>query len=327
MLGDEKYKECADRARDFMVSAFHDKEHGGLYWAVDYTGKCVSDRKQIYCIAFGIYGLSEHYLATGDEKSLTLAIELFDSIEQYGYDKEHGGYIEACSRDWSGIDDYRLSDKEINCPKSMNTCLHVLEAYTTLCTASKNDRVRKALRDLTRITLDKIINSDWRFDLFFDMEWNVLTNDISYGHDIEGSWLLHEAALAVGDEALIKESEEAAIKIAEAVYDSEALDRKNGGLCRESKDGIMWYKKDWWSQAEAIVGFYNTYELTKDEKYLHEAKEIWDFIQKHFVDFKHGEWYRELNLDNTPDETMGKAGFWKCPYHNSRMCFEMIKRI
>jgi mannobiose 2-epimerase len=327
ILGGDAYKACARRALDFLSSAFLDTTHDGLYWLVDHTGRALDTRKQFYNIAFGIYALSEHYRATGDKSSLELATALFDATERYGLDPSAGGYIEACSREWRSIDDFRLSGKDLNCPKSMNTNLHILEAYTNLARASGDGRVRKALETLLRITLDKIVNRDWHFELFFDMDWNSLTKDISYGHDIEGSWLLYEAALAVGDESLISTVKQTALAIAEVTYTA-AIDRKNGGLrsgCDEA--GHIHAKKEWWPQAEAVVGFYNAYELSDDQKYFNIADSIWSYIQNHFVDSVHGEWHNELNLDNMLDTVMPKAGFWKCPYHNARACFEIVGRM
>jgi len=327
ILGDDDYKAYAQRARDFLSSAFLDKTHGGLYWLVDHTGKALDTRKQFYNIAFGIYALSEHYRATGDQSSLELAMNLFNVTEQYGLDPSAGGYIEACNREWRSIDDFRLSEKDLNCPKSMNTNLHVLEAYTNLVIVSGNERVHKALEALLRITLEKIVNSDWHFKLFFDMGWNSLTKDISYGHDIEGSWLLYEAALAIGDENLISKAKQTALAIAEVIYNA-AIDRNNGGLfsgCDAA--GHIHQKKEWWPQAEAVVGFYNAYELSGERKYFDVAESIWSYIQNYFVDSTHGEWFNELSIDNTPDINLPKAGFWKCPYHNARGCLEVAGRM
>ncbi|GBU26878.1 N-acyl-D-glucosamine 2-epimerase [Treponema sp. R8-4-B8] len=327
MFGDLAYKAYAQRARDFLSKAFLDTTHGGLYWLADHTGKALDTRKQFYNIAFGIYALSEHYLATGDQSSLELAMALFNVTEQYGLDTSEGGYIEACNREWRSIDDFRLSGKDLNCPKSMNTNLHILEAYTNLVRANGNERVRKALNSLLHITLDKIVNSDWHFKLFFDMNWNSLTKDISYGHDIEGSWLLYEAALAVGDESLISRVKQAALAIAEVIYKT-AIDHKNGGLlsgCDEA--GHIHNKKEWWPQAEAVVGFYNAYELSGERKYFDAAESIWSYIQNYFVDSTHGEWFNELSIENTPDINLPKAGFWKCPYHNARACLEVVRRM
>jgi mannobiose 2-epimerase len=327
VFADDKYKACAARAREFMSIAFLDKEHGGLYWLVDHTGRPLNTRKQFYNIAFGIYALSEHYTACGDASSLSTAMSLFDLLEKYALDTEAGGYIEARTREWNDIEDSRLSPKEPNCPKTMNTCLHVLEAYTSLALSGGDERVRKALDSLLRITLDKIVNRDWHFNLFFEMNWHSLAKDISYGHDIEGSWLMYEAALAVGDENLIREVKTTAVAIADAIYKA-AVDHRNGGLLSGCNEALKIHsKKEWWPQAEAVVGFYNAYELSGEKKYLEAAESIWDFINEHFTDHKHGEWHNELSLDNTPDTSMPKAGFWKCPYHNARVCFEIMRRM
>jgi mannobiose 2-epimerase len=333
LFKDESYKVCAAHAKEFLTTAFLDKNSGGLYWLADYKGRPLDTRKQFYNIAFGIYALSEHFRASGDRSSLDLAYALFDSIETYGFDLTKGGYIEACTGEWHAVSDSRLSDKDLNTPKSMNTNLHVLEAYTNLLRAGGllrtggDSRVHKALEGLIRITLDKIVNRNWHFELFFDMNWNSLAGDVSYGHDIEGSWLLYEAALAVGGEKLIAEVKQAALNIAEVTYNA-AIDRQNGGLFSGcTATGKTHPKKEWWPQAEAVVGFYNAYELSGDRKYFDAADYIWDYIEKYFMDREHGEWHNELNLNNKPDTEMPKAGFWKCPYHNGRACFELIRRM
>jgi mannobiose 2-epimerase len=327
LLGDNAYRECAAHAKDFLTSAFLDKEYGGLYWLVDHRGRPLNTRKQFYNIAFGIYALGEYYLAAGDKSSLGLAMSLFEATEQYGLDETAGGYIEARVRDWSGIDDFRLSGKDLNSPKSMNTCLHVLEAYTTLCRAGGGERVRKALESLLRVTLDKIVNGNWHFELFFDMEWKPLSKDVSYGHDIEGSWLMYEAALAAGNESLTLETKKTALAIADVIR-AAAIDGKNGGLFSGLDEaGNIHPKKEWWPQAEAVAGFYNAYELSREQEYLDAAASVWDYIKSYFADRANGEWHNELSLDNTPDTAMPKAGFWKCPYHNARACFEIIRRM
>ena len=327
IFSDDQYKSAAAHARDFLLSAFLDKERGGLFWLADHTGKPLDTRKQFYNIAFGIYALSEHFLATADKSSLDLALALFDTVETHGLDPDAGGYIEACAGDWSSVDDSRLSDKDLNSPKSMNTNLHVLEAYTCLLRARGDARVRKALESLLHVTLEKIVNSNWHFNLFFDMSWNSLVGDVSWGHDIEGSWLLYEAALALGDKNILAKVKQAALEIAEAVY-AAAIDSQNGGLLSGcDAEGKIYAKKEWWPQAEAVVGFYNAYELSGERKYFDAAAGVWDFIQKHFIDRTRGEWHNELSLDNKPDTGMPKSGFWKCPYHNARACFEIIGRM
>jgi mannobiose 2-epimerase len=326
LFKDDAYKTCAAHAYNFLKAAFLDKENSGLYWLVNHTGGSPHTRKQFYNIAFGIYALSEYYLAAGDQSSLDLSLSLFDVTEKYGLEKTNGGYIEACERSWKNIEDFRLSGKDLNCPKSMNTNLHVLEAYTTLTLASKDDRIKNALAGLLRITLDRIVNKKWNFNLFFDMNWNSLINDISWGHDIEGSWLMYEAALAVGDESMIAEVKKAALAIADVIL-SAAIDKKNGGLLSGlNREGNLLTKKEWWPQAEAVVGFFNAYKLSGEQKYFDAANDIWEYIKANFMDNANGDWHNELSLDNAPDTKMPKAGFWKCPYHNARSCFEIIKR-
>jgi mannobiose 2-epimerase len=328
LFHDESYKACANHAKEFLTNAFLDKTHGGLYWLADYKGRPIDTRKQFYNIAFGIYALSEHFRATGDRSSLDLAYALFDTVETYGFDSAKGGYIEACTAEWTGVVDSRLSGKDLNCPKSMNTNLHVLEAYTNLLRAGGDSRVQKALESLIRITVDKIVNRNWHFELFFDMNWKSLVGDVSYGHDIEGSWLLYEAALtAGGEEPFTEVVKRAALNIAEVAYNA-AIDRKNGGLLSGlAASGKIHPKKEWWPQAEAVVGFYNAYELSGERKYYDAATGIWDYIEKYFMDRRYGEWHNELSLDGMPDTDMPKAGFWKCPYHNGRACFELIRRM
>jgi len=346
LFKDNSYRACAAQAKDFLHSAFLDKKYGGLYWLVDSSGKALNTRKQFYNIAFAVYALSEHYLAFGDSSSLKLALELFRAMEEHGLDPKDGGYIEACERDWRGIKDFRLSDKDLNSPKSMNTNLHVLEAYTVLVNALENVNAssdiqpvtradthtnaapdaRAALYNLLRVTLDKIVNRNNNFELFFDMNWKSICADVSWGHDIEGSWLMYKAALVLGQKELIDEVKQTALKISESVLNN-AFDHKNGGLLSgKSEKGIVHAKKEWWPQAEAVIGFYNAYELSGEQKYFDAADAVWTYILKHFADNAHGEWHNELNPDNSPDIKMPKAGFWKCPYHNARACFEIITR-
>lgn len=197
---DKEYAALALRARDYIVEHFIDKEFGGVYWSVDAYGQPLDTKKQFYAIAFTIYGLSEHYRATGDVVSLDLAKELFHVIETHSRDRERGGYVEAANRDWSPIGDMRLSDKDENASKTMNTHLHILEAYTSLLRGWDNQELCDAQRELTGIFLDKILERENNhLGLFFDDDWHREDGVISYGHDIEASWLLYEAAEVLGN--------------------------------------------------------------------------------------------------------------------------------
>ncbi|GHU51396.1 cellobiose 2-epimerase [Clostridia bacterium] len=326
VLGERVYLDYAKAAFDFLRKYFYDVSYGGLFWSVEYDGTPLDTKKQFYNLAFGIYGLAEYYRVTEDEKAKALAVSLFDTLEKYAYEPVYGGYTEALARDYSPLADMSLSAKDLNCPKSMNTNLHVMEAYTNL--ARIYEPAKEPLKNLLIVTLKKIVDEKKRFKLFFENDFTSLTKNISYGHDIEGSWLLYEAAEVLGDPEVLSLARETALTMAEEVYEN-GRDSIHGGLFNErDKDGDIHPQiKAWWPQAEAVVGFYNAYSLTKDEKYLAAAADILEYIDKVFVDHENGEWFNETTLDNIPLEDMPKAGFWKCPYHNGRMCLELIERI
>ncbi len=233
-LGDDAYRQTADRAWGYIRDKFWDAEHGGVYWMVDYLCQPLSDRKQIYAQAFAIYALSEYYRATGNAESLGRAKQLYRLIEAKSFEPVYGGYLEACSRDWGALDDMRLSEKDLNSPKSMNTHLHVMEAYTNLLRVWPDPALCASQKALLEVTLDHIVDdARGHFRLFFDNRWNSLTDHVSFGHDIEGSWLILEAAEVLGDPALLERSRKLSVRMAQAVYD-EGLD----------KDGSLFYEAD-----------------------------------------------------------------------------------
>lgn len=322
-----EYLTIAERAYAYLLEHFLDKEYGGLFWMVDATGSPSQPKKQIYGQAFAVYALAEFYHATGRPEVLEETIQLFHTVEKYGYDPIYKGYIEALSRDWQMTDDLSLSTKDMNEKKSMNTHLHVLEAYTGLYRVWKSAELRDKLGELIDTMLEHIIDEQGQhFHLFLDEEWNVKSDHISYGHDIEGSWLLVEAAETLGDEALLQRVRKVAISMAEAVLaDGVASD---GGIWNEADhNGLINKEKDWWPQAEAVVGFYNAYQLTGEAKFADAAKAAWTFIDTYIVDHKLGEWYWGVDENLRPMAHEPKVSAWKCPYHNSRACFEMIHRL
>lgn len=328
MFKEESYLKAAQQAYDFMLKYFWDKECSGLYWMVNYKGNPVDTRKQIYNIAFGVYGLTEFYKASGCEESLKKAIELYEVIEKYSYDSEYRGYIEALTREWHIIEDMRLSPKDLNSKKSMNTHLHILEAYTNLYRVWKDKIFEAKFRELLNVTIDHIISEDtYQFKLFFDEKWNSLVGTVSYGHDIEGSWLLYEAAEVLGDEQLIKKAGHIALKMAEKVYE-DGIDRESGGIFSDKhENGKIHDIKAWWPQAEAMVGFLNAYQLSGDEKFIEASYGMWRYIDKYFLDKTKGEWFNEVIGEGKVLEHMAKVDLWKCPYHNSRACYEVIERL
>jgi mannobiose 2-epimerase len=312
----ERYLSMARWAYDYLTRVFWDTEHGGLYWQVNDQGEPVFDRKHHYAQAFGIYGLSEYYRATREPQSLALAQELFHLLERNAYDPVHHGYIEGSSRAWERLDDMRLSDKEPHCRKSMNTMLHILEAYTNLLHVWDDARLRVQHKAL-------IENFQQHF---FDQGWHSLSDQVSYGHDIEGSWLLVEAAQAQGDAELVEQLRRSAMAMAAAVY-REGIDGDGSVFYEADPQGLVNTDKAWWVQAEALVGFYNAYQLTDEAHFAQAAHRCWEYIQTKMIDRTHGDWFKILHRDGTPDHTSYKAGPWECPYHHSRACLEMLARI
>jgi cellobiose epimerase len=327
------YRETADHAWDYIRRCFWDAQYDGLYWMVDYLGHPISDRKQIYAQAFAIYALAEYFRATGSAESLKQAKQLYGLIETKSHDAVHGGYLEACSREWGALDDLRLSEKDLNSPKSMNTHLHVMEAYTNLLRAWPDAALRASQKALLEVTLDHIVDETaGHFRLFFDKRWNSLTGHVSFGHDIEGSWLIYEAAQVLGDEALLGRARKLAVRMAQTAYD-EGLDRDGSLFYEADAHGVLVDpNKHWWAQAEAVVGFFNAYQLCGEEHFLTAALRAWVYIEERIVNREHGEWYAKLTPKGRPytaeeDSDACLVGPWKCPYHNSRVCFEMIERL
>ena len=315
------YLQIAERAFHYIMNYFVDKKYGGLYWALDAKGNVLNAKKQIYAQGFGIYGLAEFYLATSNKQALALATDIFHLLEKHR-DRVNGGYFEAFTQDWQPIADMRLSDKDANEKKSMNTHLHILEPYTNLYRAWKNKQLKTALYDLIAIFKNKIIDpSAYHLNLFFNEEWQTKSQTVSYGHDIEAAWLLVEAASVLNDDELEEEISKIAVGIADKTKEGIQAD---GSLIYEKfPDGVD-TDRHWWVQAEAVVGFMYVYQITQDQVYIKLAEATWHYIQQYLIDYTNGEWYWSISEDSERNLTEDKAGFWKCPYHNGRMCFEMM---
>ncbi|MFH6994319.1 AGE family epimerase/isomerase [Flavobacterium sp. FlaQc-48] len=322
----EDHKKIAQRAFEFLSDYFYDPEFGGLFWSI-HTDKTPKDTKnQIYALAFAIYGLAEYYAISKEDKALEIAINLYLKIQEHSYDPENKGYFEALTRDWQPIDDLRLSDKDANEKKTMNTHLHIVEAYANLFKVWKDKTLQNDIIELLQTIEKHFINTEsGHLRLFFDENWIEKPDVISYGHDIEASWLLLLCAEISEEKTLITNYTRHAIQMAEATQ--EGLD-SDGGLWYEfdpEKNELV-AEKHWWVQAEALIGFYNAYQLTNNEKYLDIVLKNWAFIKKYILDKQNGEWFWGVNRDYSLIEK-DKAGFWKCPYHNGRACLELINRI
>lgn len=322
----ESHKEIAKRAFEYLSKHFYDPEFGGLFWSINADKTPKDTKNQIYALAFAIYGLSEYYAISQDQKALEIAINLYKSIQKYSYDSVNKGYLEAFTRNWQPIEDLRLSDKDANEKKTMNTHLHIIEAYANLFKVWKDKTLQKDSIELLETIEKHFINTETgHLRLFFDENWIEKPDVISYGHDIEAAWLLLHCAEVLEDENLIARYKKHAVQIAEVT--KEGLDH-DGGLWYEfdPKENELIAEKHWWVQAEALIGFYNAYQLTGNEEYLKVVFENWNFIKKYILDLKNGEWFWGIYRDYSPIEK-DKAGFWKCPYHNSRACLELINRI
>ena len=359
VLRKPEYLEAATRAKEYIIEHFIDEEFGGTYWSLDYKGNPKDTKKQFYAIGFMIYGLSEYARATGDHEALEYAIQLYECIEEHSLDKQYNGYIEACTREWGEIADMRLSELDANFPKSQNTHLHIIEPYTNLFRALKeldaienatNDyglkpyvgqfttvnisvdpdiviRLEASLRNLINIFTDKILNPQTHhLDLFFDMDWKREAGALeSYGHDIECSWLLHEAALVLGDDIVLKKVEPIVQMVAKA---SEKGLNEDGSMVHEANldTGYIDTDRHWWVQAENVVGWINIYQYFGDEDALQKALNGWQYIKDNLIDREGGEWWWSRDPQRNINRKDDKAGFWKCPYHNSRMCLEILER-
>lgn len=327
VLGRKEYLEAATRAKREIIDCFYDPEYGGIYWSLNADGTPLDTKKQFYAIGFAIYGLSEYVRATdGDAEALDYAQRLFRDIEEHSRDRERGGYLEACTRDWRPIDDMRLSAKDDNAAKTMNTHLHIIEPYTNLLRVWPDRALREATESLLRLFLDTFTMPGGRghLGLFFDPDWTRQDGETSYGHDIEASWLLLETAQVLGDPELLNRTMDTTRRIADASMEGRCAD---GSMIYERHaSGRYDNDKHWWVQAENVLGQLYQYVFHGRAEFLPMAAQSWDYIRDNIVDREHGEWLwsrRGADANRSDD----KAGFWKCPYHNSRMCLEASERL
>ena len=324
VLGNPEYLEMALKAKSLIINHFYDKEYGGTYWSLNADYTPLDTKKQIYAIAFTIYGLAELNRATGDQEALDYAIRLFHSIEDHSFDTEKDGYFEAFTRTWEPIEDMRLSEKDANESKTMNTHLHVIEAYTCLYRVWKDSLLQERLRGLINIFDKYILAEDGHLKLFFDNDWNCSYDIFSYGHDIEASWLLHESALVLGEEESLSKVEARVPSIVAAATEGFTPE---GGMIYEKMGDHLDQDRHWWVQAEAAVGYFNLWEHFGAQDGIENAIHCWEYIKKDIIDQENGEWYWSVRGDGSINRVEDKAGFWKCPYHNGRMCLEIIERV
>lgn len=324
ILKDTSYLRLAKRSKDYIIAHFIDNKYGGAYRSVKSDGDPADTRKQTYTQSFFIYGLSEYYRATGDTEALKYARQIYELFEKNALDKEDDGYFEAFTRDWHRSHDLLIGESSVSDEKTMNTHLHVMEAYTSLYRVWPDKRLGERLRKLVGLFLDKIIDPKTSHLIcFMDKSWNATSSTDSYGHDIECSWLLLEAAGLLSDPALLTRVKESCKRIAIAA--GQGL-QSDGSMVYEKdiKSGRLNAERSWWVQAETVVGYLNAYEITQEEKYLDKSIACWNYTKNHLVDSRGG-WFSSVSETGITGKG-DKGGFWVCPYHNGRMCMEVIER-
>jgi mannobiose 2-epimerase len=314
------YRDAAERAFHYLLNHFDDPEHGGAYWELAADGSPVDCKKQTYALCFCIYGFIAYFRLTADAQAQQKTLQYFDLIETHARDPQFGGYFEAFERDWRVREDVRLAADEMNAPKTMNTHLHLLEAYSALHSAIASPRTDTALRHAVDLFCDRIVNADsGRLHGCFDRQWNVLSTVHSFGHDIEASWLLWEAGEILADARLQSKLKSIVQGLADACH------RQSFG--DSAAAGYRCVDEIWWVQAEAMVGFLNAFQLTGEQRYRSACDDIWRYICQHHIDIVGGEWHWFAATQTNVRDSHYKAGPWKGPYHNGRAMIEVSERL
>jgi len=328
VLQNDSLKPFAESAYNFLSTTLWDEANGGVYWSVDANEQPKNTKKHTYGQAFAIYAFAEYARAFNDEEALEKAKIIFSHLEKHSFDANSNSYIECFDRNWNPTDDVKLGDSDIQAPRSFNTHLHILEAFTTLYRIWPNELLKDRLNGLIDLHLNKIWNEDLNHFLsFFNHDWQAISNTYSYGHDIEASWLLTEAAKVTGDVLRITKTNSLAVLISSITLE-EGLDKQNGGIFNSGQNGaVLDTDKDWWAQAEAIVGLVNEFQISGNTENLEYALDIWKFISEFILDANYGEWFWKVDFKGNPSFIEDKIGPWKCPYHTGRLCLEIMERV
>ena len=324
-LGQTEYLVAAVHARDYFLEHFCDHKYGGVYWSVSPEGERMDTKKQLYAQGFAIYGLSELYKVTRDDEVLKNAINLYQVVETYFADHEYGGYIEALARDFSPLEDMSLSAHDINADKTMNSHLHILEAYANLYQVWPDEGLKARVEALLELIGTKVMAPSGHLQLYFQRNWQLLPGGVSYGHDIETSWLALECAMALRDIDVVNRVRPWALAM--GVAGNEGL-LPDGSMRYELLlDGTHDDSRQWWVQAETVVGNLWLWKYHSDAEGASRALSAWNYIREHLLDTAGGEWWWAVLPDGSIDLSQPKAGFWKCPYHNTRMCLQVLQLI
>ena len=332
LLQKEELLSDAKHAFSFLKEHCLDEEYGGVFWSVNYKGDVADSTKHTYNQAFAIYALSAYYEASKEEDAKKIANQLFERIESTCTDEY--GYLESFNRKWELEENDKLSENGLLADKTMNTLLHVAEAYTELLRVTSDEKVKKALLKSLSIFIEKVYSVEkGQLEVFFDEKMNTISDLYSYGHDIEASWLLDRACevlkacdLSEEEKVLISKIHAMTKTLVASVLDHAICE--DGAMNNECFHGVVDTTRVWWVQAEAILGFYNGYQNTGNQKYCDTAEHLWSYIKKYIIDHRDGgEWYWDVDASGTPSSRKNIVEPWKCPYHNGRMCMEMIKRL
>ncbi|MBR1585588.1 MAG: AGE family epimerase/isomerase [Clostridia bacterium] len=322
LLRNEALLREANHAYD-MLQRMTDARNGGVYWALHADGTVADGTKHTYNQAFAIYALSAYFRASGDADALSRAKALFRVIETKCRDA--GGYLEAFTADWQPESNEKLSENGVMATRTMNTLLHVLEGYTGLYQAWPDAELKARLYEILDIWETKIYNREMRRqEVFFDHAYNTLIDLHSFGHDIETSWLAEKTLEALDDPALTVRIRPLLLAMADHIYHAAFTDH---GFANESEKGVVNQKRIWWVQAESLMGFLNAWEKTGETRYRDAVLSQWAYIRDVLTDKRPGsEWFWYVNEDGTPGSDQPIVEPWKCPYHNGRMCMEVLRR-
>ena len=322
-LGREDCLRNAEHAFRFLMERCLDKKGGGVYWSLNYDGSPLDDGKHTYAQSFAIYGLSAYYEATGDRTALDAARSLFRVIEDKCRDE--GGYLEAFTRDFRPASNEKLSENGVMAQRTMNTLLHVFEGYAGLYQAARDPGVGKAMERILDIYLNKVYDPGLcRQKVFFDLNYNSLIDLHSYGHDIESSWLMDWGTALLGNCTLMDAVSRVDQALAEHIY---LRAFRDSSVLNECERGVDDTRRVWWVQAESVLGFLNAWEKTGEDRFRQAAVDVWRYINQVVVDRRPGgEWFWRVDENGLPDQNKPVVEPWKCPYHNGRMCLEILRR-
>lgn len=329
MFGNPRHLELAQHALSYIQKHFIDPHNGGGYWTVHADGTPADTRKYVYGQAFIIYGGAEMMRAANCTKALQMAKDVYALLETHARDPKFGGYFETYDRAWNRtFESFNIPSIEAG-SKALNTHLHLIESYTNLMRVWDDAALRSRVHELISIMSNNLLDTQhFHYKPYMTDDWGTTKSLFSFGHDIEGAWLLVEAAHAYGDEQIIKDSIPISVRIADSCRDG--LDPITGGMYAENEEGALIKDMNWWVQAEAVVGFFNAYQLTGDAKYIECMNRVWDYIDEVVIDREGGvfrEWLSDASLPATHSKNAYPISGWKTPYHNARMYMELIERI